>query len=264
MMARFALGAARRRSGCRRFPRSRAADDRRLTRAAWACCALVAALAIPAAARAQQPPAPAAAAADSAPMYRLVPGDTLDVKFDFVPELNENVKVRPDGYISLQRIGEVRVQGRTASELTELLETRYAEILKRPDLTVIVRDYVAQQTFVGGEVMAPGVVTLRGQVTMLQAIMQTGGLRPSARVGEVLLIRDLGDNRAEARKVDLRQVLEGKVADTVLQPFDIVFVPRSKIAQVGLFVEQYVNALIPQSFFFPYNLNSIVYDQAAQ
>jgi protein involved in polysaccharide export with SLBB domain len=207
------------------------------------------------AAQATQQPEPA----PTVPTYRLQPGDTFDVKFDFVTELNENVKVRPDGFISLQRIGEVRVQGLTPGEVTDLLESRYADVLARPGLTVIVRDFVAQQMFVGGEVMEPGLVPLRGEVTMLQAILQTGGLRPSARLSEVVLIRDLGENRAEARTVDLRPVLDGKSADIVLRPYDVVFVPRSRIAKAGLFVEQYINALVPRAIFFPYNLDTVVY-----
>jgi polysaccharide export outer membrane protein len=204
---------------------------------------------------AQQVPVPTAA---EVPMYRLTSGDALDVKFDYVPELNDTVTVRPDGYISLQRIGEVRVQGLTPGELSEQLRARYATLLKQPELTVIVRQFAVQRVFVGGEVATPGMVPLHGQVTCLQAILSTGGPRASARLSEVVLLRHIGENQAEAYKLDLTKVIAGTASDTVLRPFDVVVVPRSRIAKVGQFVDNYINALLPRSIVFPYNLNTVV------
>lgn len=213
---------------------------------------------------AQQPaPAPKPAPADTRP-YLLGPGDTIDVKFAFVPDLNESVKVRPDGNISLPRIGEIRAQGLSAAQLTEQLQTRYAGVTRQPELTVIVRDFALQQVFVGGEVGTPGVVPLRGEVTCLQAILSLGGPRNTARMTDVVLLRYAGENQAEAYKLDLRKVVEGKGPDMVLRPFDVVFVPKTKIAKVDLFVEQYINSLIPRALVFPYNLNTVVVTRVAQ
>jgi len=223
-----------------------------------ACLAIVlAAVPVRGQQAAPQPP-PAAPQEAETPLYRLQPGDTLDVKFDYVPELNETVKVRPDGYISLPRVGEIRVQGLTAPELTAEIRARYAAVVRQPEATVIVREFAVQQVFVGGEVASPGVVPLHGQVTALQAILSTGGPRTTARLSDVVLLRYLGNNQAEVRRLDLRKVVEGKEQDAVLRPFDVVFVPRSRIARVGLFVEQYINSLVPRSIVFPYNLNTVV------
>jgi hypothetical protein len=53
-------------------------------------------------------------------------------------------------------------------------------------------------------------------------------------------------------------VIAGRVADIPLEPHDVVFVPRSRIAQVGLFVEQYINSLVPRALVLPYNLNNVI------
>jgi polysaccharide export outer membrane protein len=212
--------------------------------------------------RAQQttPPPPAG----DPPMYRLTPGDAIDLKFDYIPELNDTIRVRPDGYISAQRVGEIRVMGLTAGELTEQLRERYAAVVKQPELTVIVREFAVQRIFVGGEVVSPGMVPLHGQVTCLQAILATGGPRTSARLSEVVLLRHIGENQAEAYTLDLTKVVAGTAQDTVLRPFDVVVVPRSRIAKVGQFVEQYINALLPRSIVFPYNLNTVVVTRVEQ
>jgi protein involved in polysaccharide export with SLBB domain len=190
--------------------------------------------------------------------YQLVPGDVVDFKFRFNPDLNESVTVRPDGFISLGIIGEVRAGGLTPAELSRVVQARYAEYLREPEVTAIVREFEAQLVYVGGEVVTPGLLPLRGRVTSLQAILGSGGPRPTARLTDVVLIRALGGDRVEARKLNLADVIAGRAADVPLEPHDVVFVPRSRIAKVGLFVEQYINSLVPRALVLPYNLNNVI------
>lgn len=207
----------------------------------------------------QQPPPPITASiAISAPPYRLTAGDVMDVKFAYNPELNETVTVRPDGRISLQMIGDVQAQSLTPLELAANIDEKYSKVLRHPNVSVIVREFAGQKAYVGGEVVAPGTVELRGGLTSLQAILKTGGLKPSAKLDSVILIRYAGEQQAEARKLNLKRVLEGREVDPMLSPYDVVFVPRSAIAKVGLFVQQYVDSLIPGNLMFPYNLNTSV------
>lgn len=207
----------------------------------------------------QQPAAPLTASiAISAPPYRLTAGDVMDVKFAYNPELNETVTVRPDGRISLQMIGDVQAQTLTPLELAANIDEKYSKVLRHPAVSVIVREFAGQKAYVGGEVVAPGTVELRGGLTSLQAILKTGGLKPSAKLDSVILIRYAGEQQAEARKLNLKRVLEGRETDPMLSPYDVVFVPRSAIAKVGLFVQQYVDSLIPGNLMFPYNLNTSV------
>ena len=189
--------------------------------------------------------------------YFLSPGDTLELRFTYTSELNEKVAVRPDGAISLTGIGDIPVLEHTPTSLGKLIEERYAKFYRRPEVTVIVRDFAERRAYVGGEVSTPGVVLLKGTpVNCLQALMASGGLKSSARLDSVLLIRHMGQSQAEVKTINLKQILQGKSPDIRLKPFDVVFVPRSKIARVNLFVEQYVNGLLPRNIMFPYNLNT--------
>ena len=75
--------------------------------------------------------------------YRIQVGDQIDIKFFFNPELNEQVRVRPDGRISLQLIGEIKTAGFTAQELKAVLVKEYERELKNPEVAVIVRSFSA-------------------------------------------------------------------------------------------------------------------------
>ena len=82
---------------------------------------------------------------------------------------------------------------------------------------------------------------------MLQAIQSAGGLEDTARRHDVLLIRRPPGAAPVARAVNLRPVLSGESpgTDVRLQASDIIFVPRTKISNVNLFVQQYVNQILP-------------------
>ena len=75
--------------------------------------------------------------------YIIQPGDQLDIKFFYNPELNESVTVRPDGKISLQLVDEVQTAGLQPAELDEMLTRRYSQELKKPEVTVIVKSFTA-------------------------------------------------------------------------------------------------------------------------
>lgn len=187
-------------------------------------------------------------------------GDELDVEFLFWPELNTqrlgadgrilgSQSVRSDGKISLQLVGDVQAAGLTPMQFKNALEQRYSGILKDPEITVVVRKQVDRFVYVGGEVQAPGAFSMPGRLTALEAVMQAGGAKNrSARMSNVIIVRHR-DGRRYACGIDLRHALrEAESQPFLLEPYDIVFVPRTRIDQVGQWVDQYINALIPDKF----------------
>jgi protein involved in polysaccharide export with SLBB domain len=195
------------------------------------------------------------------PPYLIQPGDNLDIKFFYNPELNETVTVRPDGFISLQLVNEVKAAGLQPSQLNETLTQMYARELKKPVIAVIVKTFAGQRVYVGGEVGQQGLLTMPAGLTALQAVMQSGGFKNTAQPSETLVIRKGPDNRPVPVRVDLNAVLSGATygQDFRLQPDDVVYVPKSPIAQANLFVNQYVEQLFlfrGVSLGFSYELNS--------
>ena len=177
--------------------------------------------------------------------YVLQPGDLIGIRFWDNPELDEEMTIRPDGMISMPFIDEVQAAGLTPNELDEELTRLYQQELARPTITVIVRDAVGQQVFVGGEVREKGVYDLRGKLTVFQAIQMAGDFLPTAYRAEVLVIRTRPDGTRIARSIDMNPVLTGANPETdmLLQAWDVVYVPRKKVTSFGLFVTQYIDPI---------------------
>lgn len=189
--------------------------------------------------------------------YRIHVGDQLDIKFFYNPELNEQVTVRPDGRISLQLVHEIIAAGMTPAELTDLLTEKYATEIKKPEITVIVRSFSAQKVHVGGEVNNPGILDLIGPLTVLQSISRAGGFKDTARIQEVIVIRRKADFKPQVITINLEKAVNGTdiSQDIILNPYDIVYVPKSSIANLNQWVDQYIRKNIPIPFGFGYSIN---------
>lgn len=159
----------------------------------------------------------------------LEPGDVLDIKFLYLPELNETLTIRPDGKVTLQLVDEVLIQGKTPSQVRDELVKLYTDKLQQTQITVIVREMPNRVVYVSGEVTTPGVIPMPGRLTALEAIMQAGGFNMEfARMNRVMVIRHK-DGKRQYFTLDLKSVLGGKkkaAKPFYLEPRDIVFIPR--------------------------------------
>jgi polysaccharide export outer membrane protein len=186
------------------------------------------------------------------PEYEIQAGDMLDIKFYYNTQLNEEVTVRPDGRIALQLAGEVWAAGLTPAELKDILTDIYSNTIRDPELTVLVRSFESQKVYVDGEVGGSRLIKLVGSMTALQAISSAGGFKDTARRTEVVVIRRIPNSNPLVIKLDLEEALKGTdiSQDIVLQPSDIVYVPKSAIANVNLWVRQYIYNIVPYSISF--------------
>jgi protein involved in polysaccharide export with SLBB domain len=192
---------------------------------------------------------------DSPPVrteYTIQLGDELAVKFFYNPDLNEQVVVRPDGRIALQLIPETIAAGKTPAELGAELRGLYSQELDRPAITVMVRTFTAQRIYVGGEVDEPGEQELKGPLTVMQAIARAQGALPTARLKEVIVIRRTSEGDAVILPVDIAAFRKGidMSQDIQLLPYDVVYLPRTRIANVNKWVDEYIRQNIPFSFGF--------------
>jgi protein involved in polysaccharide export with SLBB domain len=196
--------------------------------------------------------------------YQLQPGDAVEVKFYYHSDLNEQLVIGPDNLVALQLVGEVNTAGMSPRQLGEELSRRYAATLRNPQATVILRKYALPRIYVAGEVANPTAHALdAAPMTALQAIIQSGGFRKGAERGNVVVLRNSGSGNPVFIKLDLQGHLEQNTqADILLRPYDIVFVPQKRIAEVAEFFDEYVNKIVPlyrnMGFAFTYNLRNQV------
>lgn len=180
--------------------------------------------------------------------YLIGIGDILDIKFTYNPELNElNVPVRPDGKISLQLANDIQVAGLTVNQLRSVLVEKYASEINKPEIAVIVRGFERNKVFVDGEVLFPGLVEIKGPTRLVHAISLARGFRESARLSNIIIIRKDAEGKSMSTNIDYRKIIDGSdlTQDITLLPYDIVYVPKSNIANVNKFVSEYINTVIP-------------------
>lgn len=185
------------------------------------------------------------------PEYKLGYGDVVDIKFFRNPEFNETLVVRPDGRISLPKVGEMHAAGMTPAELDSIITQTYSEFVIEPDVTVIVREFGGYQVYVLGEVESPGGYPVQRDMTVLQALAMAGGAQISAKLGSVMVLRRSQGEEIEALKLNLRKPVEAKQQgdiaqnDIYVQPRDIVFVPKTFVASASDFMRQVYAGFMP-------------------
>jgi protein involved in polysaccharide export with SLBB domain len=200
---------------------------------------------------------------DAEPPYRFYPGDEVEVTALSAPELNKQVTVGPDGRISLPLIQPIMAADRTTAEVQAAITTAYQDILVDPRIGVAVRTAQPLKVFVAGEVERGGVYDMPGDIDALQAVVLAGGFKVGARRDRVIIIRRGPDGRPMMRTADLKHgIYQPERTDTVaLRRFDVVYVPKSGIAEFGTFIQQ-IRDLLPVSVGFSYALNGQIYSSA--
>ena len=188
--------------------------------------------------------------------YRLFPGDEIQVTVFSAPELNETLTVGPDGRVHMPLTGPVMAIDRTVADVRQALSAALSTQLIDPTLSVTPVSFASQQIFVGGEVSAPGLYDLPGQIDPLQAVILAGGFTDRSRVSQVVVMRRLPGGEATAAVFDLKAgISRPELAQfTPLQRFDVVYVLKTPIAQQNLLVQQYVRNALPVDFSLFYDI----------
>lgn len=165
------------------------------------------------------------------PLYQIGAGDSLTIFVWRNAELSTTVSVRPDGRISVPLIEDLYVEGKNPSDLAREIESELAVYIQDPLVTVIVAGFVGtfpQQVRIVGEASQPRAIPYRANMTVLDVVIQTGGLTEFADGNNTTLVRVQGGEPMEYR-VRLDDLLEdGDIsANVALLPGDILIVPES-------------------------------------
>ena len=159
------------------------------------------------------------------PSFVIGISDVLAVTFWRDPRMSGDVVVRPDGMISLPLLNDVHAAGNTPEQLAGVLARTAAKYITDADVTVVVKEIHSRKVYVLGNVGTPGMVSLSGDMNVLQLIAVSGGLLEYADKENIVIIRT--ENGQEKRlKFNYNDVLKGKNAkqNIPLQPGDTLVV----------------------------------------
>lgn len=170
------------------------------------------------------------------------------VDTSILKDMSGAVQVRPDGRISISRIGEVQAAGFSVAELQDVLIHLSDGIISNPvEPSVDVLKSTGGRIYVGGEVRNPGVYPLEGAPSALQAVITANGFVDSSRLNDVIVLRRNPNGKPFVFKTNLRVALTRGHTDNdiLLRPFDTVFVPKKTISRLNQWVDEYINKLVP-------------------
>ena len=186
-----------------------------------------------------------AAAQDSD--YRIQRGDQLALDFYMNPEFNDTATVNPDGKIALRLVGAIQAAGLTADQLAASLDKAYSSELRNPGASVHLKNMPGRKVYVEGQVNKPGAFQLQPGMTAVQALAMAGGVTDNADPETSVLIRRDACGQQQGSKIDLASAEKepGSGTDVTLMPRDVIVVPRSRIANVDLWVKQHIRDVLP-------------------
>lgn len=187
--------------------------------------------------------------------YRIHPGDVLDIRLLLNPELNEEVPVGPDGYISTTIVHRQMAAGLTVPQLDSALNHDYGHQLQHPSVSIVVKSFAPDRVYVAGQVTRPGVVVTEGQPpTLAQAIADAGGPLLGADESDIFIIRRGTGNKPILLKVRWKDITHARNpdADVRLADYDVVYVPKLGVEEVYKWYHEYIEQFAHPSFGFSY------------
>jgi len=174
------------------------------------------------------PPPPDESGPAFATEYRIGIGDNLKIDVYRNAELSVPVSVRPDGKITVPVAGDVAVGGHTPEEVSKLIAAALSEYIRDPIVTTTVVGMGANEYLmrvrVTGAVQKPTSMPYRNGMTVLDIILESGGVNEFANPGGTVLYRASG----ERLKIRLDRLLEGADLSTnfAVRPGDVITVPQ--------------------------------------
>ncbi|MDO6687729.1 MULTISPECIES: XrtA/PEP-CTERM system exopolysaccharide export protein [unclassified Agarivorans] len=163
--------------------------------------------------------------------YLIGPGDELNIFVWRNPEISGTFIVRPDGMVSTSLVEDLEVSGKTPTELARLIESELAEFIRDPIVTVTVEGFIgpfSEQVRVIGEAFEPQAINYREDMTLLDVMIQVGGLTEYADGDNARLVRVVsGEQRSYNVRVG-KLIQDGEIeANVDVLPGDIIIIPEA-------------------------------------
>ena len=163
--------------------------------------------------------------------YKIGVGDNVNIHVWRNADLSTTVPVRPDGYISMPLLGDIKASGLGPEELSDVIEKKLAGFLKDPRVSVIMQGLSSNEYInrvrVTGAVNHPTSIPYREGMTVLDLVLDTGGVNQFAAGNKTKIYRKVG-TKTEVLEVKLKDILEKADLTTnfAILPGDVITVPE--------------------------------------
>lgn len=153
-------------------------------------------------------------------------GDTVEVRVYRQEEMSGTYEVSSEGSFSFPLIGEISAEGKTPAAVQRDIQSRLADgFLKKPSVTVLVKESKSKNISIVGEVSKPITLVFSDGMTLIDAIAKAGGFTPMARKNAVTVTRNIEGEKTRYT-VPAEDIGRGKADAFFIRPGDVVFVPR--------------------------------------
>jgi protein involved in polysaccharide export with SLBB domain len=155
----------------------------------------------------------------------LAAGDVFEVRVFEETDLSGAYRIDPTGSIDFPLVGRVEVSGHLPSEIEDILTKKLARYVRKPQLSIFVRELNSKRVIVYGQVRNPGMFAFSDPMTISQAISLAGGFTAMAQ-REHVRVRHREQDHQRITEVNLRGISDGVDRNQYLSPGDEVYVPE--------------------------------------
>lgn len=166
--------------------------------------------------------------------YEIGVGDTISIHVWRNPELSQSIVVRPDGFISMPLMGDVKAEGKQPETLASEVSNALGEFIRTPEVTVMVTNPLSKEfrnrVRITGQVASPQSVAFQPGMTVLDVVLLAGGVTDFAADSRAVLHRQI-NGEYQSYELDLEAILTDgdMLTNHGLQPGDVISVPRKQL-----------------------------------
>ncbi len=166
--------------------------------------------------------------------YVIGVGDTVSIHVWRNPELSQSIVVRPDGFISMPLMGDLKADGKQPEQLAAQINQALSQVIRTPEVTVMVTNPASAEYLnrirVTGQVGSPISVPYKQGMTVMDVVLQAGGVSDFGAAQRTILLREV-EGAYREYPVDLDAILnDGNMATNYrLQPGDVISVPKKRL-----------------------------------
>ena len=160
-------------------------------------------------------------------VYKVNPGDIIEINVWKEEGMIQEVLVRPDGGISFPLVGDVKVENLSFSEVEKVISEKLRHYLADPVVTVSAKQLMGNKIYVIGQVQKPGEFLVTQNVNVMQALSMAGGMTPFAAVNDIIILRRDASGKQKAIEFEYGELEDGDELEQniVMQAGDVVVVP---------------------------------------